>query len=491
MKALLVYPQFPTTFWGFDHALSFISKKATQPPLGLLTVAAMLPEGWERRLVDMNVSALKNKDLEWADVVFISAMSIQKKSTSEVIARCRKAGVRTVAGGPLFTTDYDAFSDVDHLVLNEAEITLPMFLEDFQKGDAGRIYASKEFADIRQTPAPQLDLADFKRYVQMSIQYSRGCPFDCEFCDISVLYGRKVRTKSAQQIVKELDSLYRSGWRGDVFFVDDNFIGNATKLKREILPVIIGWMKKTGQPFTFQTQASINLADDEELLQMMVLAGFDSVFVGIETTNEDSLVECGKFQNTSRDLAECVKAIQKAGLHVTAGFILGFDHDPPSIFENISAFIRRTEIIAPMIGLLNAPRHTRLHRRLQEEGRLLKEATGDNTDMSMNFVPAMDSATLIAGYKKLVQSVFSPGIYYERVIRYLRRYRPPQRRPSRITFSHVGALVKSMLRLGVLGKERVYYWKLFFWTLLTRPSLFPLAVTFAIYGYHFRRVFNA
>ena len=490
MRALLLYPQYPDTFWGFKHALRFIAKKASQPPLGLLTVAAMLPHEWEKRLVDTNVSALKDKDLKWADIVFLSAMSVQKASARELIARCRRAGVRIVAGGPLFTTNPEEFADtVDHLLRNEAELTLPQFLHDLKHGRAAAVYESDDFADVTRTPVPLWNLLDRRKYAAMNIQYSRGCPFDCEFCDISVLYGKRVRTKSKEQVVAELDALYSRGWRGDVFFVDDNFIGNKKKLKSEILPAVTEWMGARRWPFAFQTEASIDLADDAELMGMMVGAGFDSVFVGIETTNEDSLLECNKQHNRNRDLLACVKSIQDSGLRVMAGFILGFDSDPPSIFGSISSFVERSGIVSAMVGLLNAPRHTRLYRRLAEEGRLLGDGSGDSMDGSLNFRPRMDHDRLIEGYRTVIHRLYSTRAYYERVRKFLRECRPPQRRTLLLKISHVRAFLRSTIVLGVFGRERFCYWKLLLWTLVRRPRLFPLAVSFAIYGFHFRKFF--
>jgi radical SAM superfamily enzyme YgiQ (UPF0313 family) len=490
MNILLVYPKYPDTFWGLKYALKFISKKATHPPLGLLTVAAMLPKEWEKKLVDMNVATLKDKDLEWADYVFISAMSIQKTSVKEVLFRSKKMGVKTVAGGPLFTTEHEGFADVDHFVLNEAEITLPPFLEDLKNRCAKRMYSSKEQPDIETTPTPLWELITMKKYASMSIQYSRGCPFSCEFCNISTLYGHKVRTKSKAQIINEIEALYSIGWRGDVFLVDDNFIGNKARLKRDILPAMSAWMEERQHPFTFNTEASIDLSDDEELMQLMVKAGFASVFVGIETPHEESLAECNKVQNKNRDLVACVKKIHSSALYVTGGFIVGFDNDPPSIFERMSTFIRETGIVTAMVGLLNAPRGTKLHQRLVSEGRLLKDISGDNTDFSMNFIPRMDHALLIKGYKDILGRIYSPATYYTRVREFLRDYRPLQRKTFHFHLSHLGAFFKSMLFLGLIGKERFYYWRLFFWSLFRRPQLFHLALTFSIYGYHFRKIFE-
>jgi len=490
MNILLVYPKFPDTFWSLRYALKFISKKATHPPLGLLTVAAMLPKEWEKKLVDMNVTTLRDKELEWADYVFISAMSIQNASVKQLITRCKKMGVKTVAGGPLFTTGYEEFEEVDYLVLNEAEITLPAFLEDLKKGCAKHRYSSKELPDIGTTPLPLWQLITMKNYATMSIQYSRGCPFHCEFCNIPALYGHKVRTKSEAHIIAELEALYSQGWRGDVFLVDDNFIGNRGKLKRDILPAMSAWMEEKQHPFTFNTEASIDLSDDEELMQLMVKAGFRSVFVGIETPHEESLTECNKVQNTNRDLVACVKKIQGSALYVTGGFIVGFDNDPPSIFERMSTFIQETGIVTAMVGLLNAPRGTKLYQRLINEGRLLRDASGDNTDFSMNFIPQMDYDILIKGYKDILGRIYSPATYYTRVREFLRDYRPLQRKTFHFHFSYLGAFFKSIVFLGIIGKERFYYWKLFLWSLFRRPQLFHLALTFSIYGFHFRKVFE-
>lgn len=490
MRILLVYPTYPDTFWTFKHALKFIFKKAANPPLGLLTVASMLPREWEKRLVDLNVTALSDKDLEWADFVFMSAISVQRASVEEIITRCKKVGVKIVAGGPLFTTGHEEVEGVDHFVLNEAEITLPLFLEDLRKGHPKHTYTCDQWADIRKTPVPLWELIDLKKYASMSIQYSRGCPFNCEFCDITLLYGRRPRTKDKEQIVAELDSLYSRGWRDGLFFVDDNFIGNKRKLKAEILPAIAKWKEARRHPFSFVTQASIDLSDDEELMQLMVKAGFDTVFVGIETPNEESLIECAKFQNRNRDLLACVRRIQKSGLQVEGGFILGFDSDPLSIFQRQIDFIQKSGIVTAMVGLLNALKGTRLYHRLEKENRLLSDVSGDNTDCSMNFVPKMSRDTLINGYKKVVSTIYSPACYYERVRRFLKEYRPLEKRTFRFRFSHIGTLVKSVLGLGIIGKERVHYWKLFFWSLFRRPRAFPLAATFAIYGFHFRKTFE-
>ncbi|MBN1310457.1 MAG: B12-binding domain-containing radical SAM protein [Anaerolineae bacterium] len=486
MKILLVYPEFPDTFWSFKHALKFIRKKAAAPPLGLLTVAAMLPHGWEKRLVDLNVTGVSHDDLAWADYVFVSAMIVQRDSAQALIARCKEAGVKVVAGGPLFTMEHERFPDVDHFVLNEAELTLPPFLADLANGRAQRVYATTEFPDIQQTPAPLWSIVNLKHYDTVSLQFSRGCPFNCDFCNVTALLGHRPRLKTAAQIVAELDSLYALGWRKSVFFVDDNFIGNKKQLKSEVLPALIEWRKgKTGMPFS--TEASINLADDPELMSLMTQAGFDTVFVGIETPNEDSLIECSKTQNKGRDLVESVKRLQRAGLQVQGGFIVGFDNDTPSIFQQQIDFIQRSGIVTAMVGLLQAPLGTRLYERMQREGRLVSDFSGDNADGSTNIVPKMGLESLREGYRNILGQIYAPEYYYERVLTFLREYQPPTIRVH-LDMQHFLALGRSIYQLGIRGVERAHYWKLFFWTLFRRPRLFPLAITLAIYGFHFRQV---
>jgi radical SAM superfamily enzyme YgiQ (UPF0313 family) len=486
MNILLVYPEFPDTFWSFKHALKFVHKKAGAPPLGLLTVAAMLPAEWAKTLIDLNVSSMTSKDLAWADYVFISAMVVQRESVRVIIKQCKAAGVKVVAGGPLFTMEYDQFPDVDYFVLNEAEETLAPFLHDLAKGQAQRIYTSTKFPDIHQTPVPLWQIADLKHYDTISIQFSRGCPYNCDFCNITSLLGHRPRTKTTAQIIAELDSLYLLGWRKSIFFVDDNFIGNKKYIKTEVLPALIEWRKdKTGM--SFNTEVSINLADDPVLLRLMVQAGFETVFVGIETPNEDSLAECSKNQNKGRDLVESVKQLQRAGLQVQGGFIVGFDNDSPSIFQQQIDFIQKSGIVTAMVGLLQAPLGTRLYERMQKEDRLVNEFSGDNVDGSTNIIPIMGIELLREGYRKILSQIYAPELYYERVLIFLREYQPPKIRVSWEP-QYILALWRSIYQLGIRGVERIQYWRLFFWTLFRRPRLFPLAITFAIYGFHFRRV---
>ncbi len=490
MNVILIYPEFPDTFWSFKHALPFIRKKASLPPLGLLTVAAMLPEGWSKRLVDLNVRRLTRKDLDWADLVFISGMAVQKDSARRVIDRCKAAGLPVVAGGPLFTLEHEAFESVDHFVLNEGEVTLPVFLADFIGGHAQRIYSSSEFADMRKSPVPLWKLADMNHYASMSVQFSRGCPFQCDFCNITSLLGHRPRTKTPNQIIAELDSLHGRKWRGSVFFVDDNLIGNKALLKAGLLPALIRW-RKNKKGFPFNTEISINLADDGSLAAMMADAGFDSVFIGIETPNENSLRECGKTQNLKRDLVEDVKRIQRAGLQVQGGFIVGFDSDTASTFQRLIDFIQNSGIVTAMVGLLQAIPGTRLHDRMKSEGRLLDKTSGDNADGTTNIIPSMKIDVLQSGYRNLMNHIYSPEIYYSRIKTFLKEYRPKKIKTPlnlRRSADYGYAFMSSVLRLGIAGRERVEYWKLVFWALWKRPNLFPLAVTLAVYGYHFRRI---
>ena len=404
--------------------------------------------------------------------------------------RCNNLNAKIVAGGPLFTSSSEYYQNVDYLVLNEAEITLPIFLKDLQEGIPKHKYTSDDWANITTTPLPLWDLVSLNNYTSMNLQYSRGCPFDCDFCDITVLYGRKPRTKTKEQVIAELDELYFTGWRGPVFFVDDNFIGNKVKLKREILPAITKWMHKRKNPFYLNTEASINLADDDMLMDQMAKAGFEAVFIGIESPNEKSLIECNKPQNANRDLIASIKKIQQFGLEVQGGFIVGFDNDHPEIFEEITNFIQQSGIVTAMVGLLNAPKGTTLEKRLLLEGRMLKDFTGNNTDFTINFIPKMDSDKLLDGYKSILKTIYSPKFFYERVMCFMKDFEPKKKKVFHLNPNYILALFRSIFKLGFIGEERNYYWKLFFWTLFRKPQLFSLAILFAIYGFHFKKISN-
>jgi radical SAM superfamily enzyme YgiQ (UPF0313 family) len=486
MNILLILPKTPDWLWGFRYALSFIGKKPGYPPLGLLTVAALLPAEWHKRLVDTNVQELKQKDIEWSDFVFISAMSMQGESTRQIIVRCKQAGRKVVAGGPLFIHDWEKYSDVDYFIINEAELILPEFIADLEAGCPRRVYERSEYPDIQRSPVPLWHLLKIQHYELIGVQFSRGCPHDCDFCNISDMLGRKYRTKTATQLITELDGLYAAGWRKDIYFVDDNFIGNIKKLKSEILPALINWRKgkKVGP---FLTLASINLADDDELLRLMYEAGFISVFVGIETPDNDSLEECNKYNNKNRNLVESVRRIHRAGIRVQGSFIVGFDNDTPAVFQKQIDFIQSSGIAAAKVNLLNAPYGTKLYKRVLGEGRLNTDITLASEKLeSTNIIPKMGLAVLESGYRNLMQHIYSPQPYYERVKNFLREYKKPKIRAP-LEAQHISAFFRTVYHIGIMGVERAYYWRLLFWTAFRRPALFPMAITLVVYGYHFRK----
>jgi len=487
----MVYPKYPDSFWSFKHAMRFISKKASVPPLGLITIAAMLPKSWEKRLVDLNVSPLKSIDICWADYVFISAMSIQKESVEVVIAECLKNDTKMVAGGPLFTQEYENYPQIDHFILNEAEITLAPFLNALASGSIpDRVYKTDQFADITDTPVPEYELLSRKDYVVMNIQVTRGCPFSCDFCEITTLLGHKVRMKKTSQILTELEALYNLNWRGPILIVDDNFIGNKHEIKTNLLPAMMQWMQNHNFPFTFETQTSINLADDDELLTRMVAAGFVSTFIGIETPDEASLQDCHKSQNENRDLLQSVKKIQKAGMSVSGGFIVGFDSDTPSVFQKQVDFIQQSGIVSAMVGILHAPKNTKLYKRLMSENRLVNASSGNNTDASMNFLTKMNPKDLLEGYNGLISSIYSIKPYYKRVRQFLLNYEKLYSVKRRVRFSLIRSFLKTVYIIGIANKGRREFWKLVIWTLFKRPLLFKEAIQFAVYGYHFRIVYG-
>ncbi|RJP47799.1 MAG: DUF4070 domain-containing protein [Desulfobacteraceae bacterium] len=486
MNALLIYPNIPDTFWSFTYALRFIGKKSAFPPLGLLTVAALLPAHWNKRLVDLNVDSLTDNDLLWADIAFISGMAVQRKSAKQIINRCLAMNLKVVAGGPLFTAEPDKFAEVDHLVLDEAETTLPAFLSDLQNGQPEKIYRASGFCNLLDTPLPSWDLIKTKRYASMSIQFSRGCPFNCEFCNVTALFGHRPRIKTPQQVIAELDRIYASGWRSSIFFVDDNFIGNKAYLKTHLLPALIKW-RKDKKGCVFFTEASINLADDPQLLDLMTTAGFDTVFIGIESPDETSLTECGKNQNKNRDLLESIKIIHRSGMQVMGGFIVGFDSDSPSIFQRQIDFIQNSGIVTAMVGMLQAPPGTRLFDRLSRESRVVNTFSGDNVDGTTNIIPKMGIEKLLDGYQAIMKQVYSPGNYYRRVRVLLKELKAPEIRQP-VSLGRLLSFFRSAFRLGILGNERFHYWQLMLWTLIRKPRLMSVAITLSIYGHHYRKI---
>ena len=490
MKILLVYPWFPDTYWSFRYAIRLQGKRSVFPPLGLMTISAMLPASWEKRLVDLNVRQLTDADLQWADAVFASAMHVQKDSLKEVIQRSKTHGKRVVVGGPYASICPNELLDVDHVFVGEAETTFPEFLRDLQRGEARHIYEAIERPALAATPIPDFQLAERKLYSSMSIQYSRGCPFNCEFCDIIEIYGRVPRTKSIPQMLAELDALLQAGWRDDVFIVDDNFIGNKRNLKR-LLPELVEWSERHSFPFAFITEASINLADDEELLKLMRRAGFYGVFVGIETPVEASLKEAQKGQNTRRDLIDSIRKIQSHGMEVMAGFIVGFDHDPENIFDLQINFIRESAIPCSMVSLLVALPGTQLWRRLKREGRLVElDQTGNNTDCTLTFIPRMDQTRLVEGYKSILRTIYVPAEYYRRALDCLalvNRDGAPKLW-AKVSLNDMVSLVRIALRLGVRDGARAEFWHFIKCVLSEHRDKFIQGITLAAMGYHFRKL---
>jgi radical SAM superfamily enzyme YgiQ (UPF0313 family) len=486
MKVLLVYPRDPDTFWSFRHVLSFVAKRAAFPPLGLLTVAAMLPRDWELKLVDTNVAALADCDIAWADWVMLSGMIVHKDSAREIARRCAALERPVIAGGPLFTTGHAEFPEIPHFVKGEAEGIIDELVADMRAGQLQKAYRAAAFPDVTRTPAPRWDLVDVRHYVTLSVQFSRGCPFDCEFCDIVAMYGRVPRTKEPGQVIAELESLRRAGWRDMVFIVDDNFIGNKKRV-RELLRAMVDWRARTRPTMAFLTEASVNLADHDDLLNLMVRAGFKKVFVGLETPVTECLEECDKVQNNKRDLVDAVRAMQGAGLEVMGGFIIGFDNDPLDIFRRQFDFIQRSGVVTAMVGLLTALPQTRLHERLMRDGRLLAGSIGNNTAAALNFVPRANREQLLAEYRELMRSLYAPENYYRRVRAFLAAWRP--RGPGgRLNASDLRAFLRSLWTLGVSHAGRLEYWRLFWATLIVQPRKLHVAMELAIIGHHFRAV---
>ena len=488
MNALMIYPEWPDTYWSFKHALPFEGKRSAYPPLGLLTVAPLLPKHWNKRLVDTNIRALSDTDLKWADVAMISGMLVHKPEVLKILDRCRARGLTTVVGGPISSSVQELPMHADHVVVGEAEGLIARLAADIERGKAEPVYKAEEMPALGTTPVPDLSLINPKYYSCMALQYSRGCPFNCEFCDIIEIYGRRPRTKSAEQVLAELDQLHDMKWRGSVFIVDDNFIGNKKKVK-ELLPHIAEWNARKGSPFTFFTEASLNLSDDAELLQAMKSARFNRVFLGIETPVEASLQEAQKLQNTRRSLMESVRRIQKHGMEVMAGFIVGFDNDPEDIFDRQVEFIQESGIPMAMVGLLLALPGTQLYRRLQKEGRLVDEGSGNNTDLSLNFIPKMNAQRLVEGYRSILERIYRPEAYYDRVRQFLEHFEPVAHTKRRM--SDYKAFVRSILKQGVFGESRGQYWRFFLEAATRYRRTFDTAITLAIMGYHFQALTRA
>lgn len=490
MKILLIHPEYENTFWNVKKVLRVLGKKAAYPPLGLLTVAAMLPAHWEKKLIDMNCETLKEKHIKWADYVLISSIVGQKHSTKEVVDKVQKIGKTVIAGGSLFTIDWKEFSNIDTMVLGESEEIISVLVKDMENKNLKKIYSMEDFPAIQKTPVPAWDLVNLPYYNSVCIQISRGCPYNCEFCDVVQLNGRIPRIKSKDKITAELDSVYKLGWRAGVFFVDDNFIGNKAVIKKEILPAIIEWQKERKYPFTLSTQASINMSDDTELMELMIRAGFATVFIGIETPDPDGLKECGKYHNINRNMLESVKKMQNMGFEVNAGFILGFDSDKDTIFQNQIDFIQKSGIVAAMIGILNVSPKSRLHERLKKANRLIDDTNSSDKNTSelfkLNFIPKMKASKLLDGYSEVLKTIYSPRCYFARIRTFLREYKPKRLKRAKVSVYHLRGLFSSLWFLGIKEKGRRYYWKLILWSLFRRPGLLPYAFGLPLGLLHFK-----
>lgn len=487
MNILFIYPEYENTFWNLKKVLKIVGKKAAYPPLGLLTVAAMLPSKWEKKLIDMNCRELKEEHIIWSDYIFISSIVGQKESTIKVLDTVRGKDKKVIIGGSLFTNSYEEFSDADSIVIGEAEEIIPVLVKDIENNSLKKTYSMEKFPDIKEVPLPAWNLINLSYYNSICIQLSRGCPYNCEFCDVVYLNGRIPRIKDSRQFINELDSVYKTGWRAGIFIVDDNFIGNKTFIKKEILPAIVRWQKDKKYPFTLSTQLSINLSDDTELMELMIEAGFATVFIGIETPDSDGLEECGKYHNKNRDLLLSVKKIQNMGFEVNAGFILGFDSDKESVFKNQIDFIQKSGIVAAMVGLLNVSPNSRLHDRLKKENRLIDEKLKTGPELNdLNFIPKMNPGKLINGYNEVLNTIYSPRFYFARIKNFLREYKPRKVKSPKVRFYHIRGLFSSLWFLGIREKGRHYYWGLLLWSIFRHPALLPYAIGLPLGLLHFK-----
>jgi len=492
MNILMIYPEMPKTIGKFDDLVKLSGKKASFPPIALLTIASMLPNVWNIKLIDLNVKNEFISELSWADYVFISAMNVQSISTKYIINTCKEHNVKVVAGGPLFTHEYEKFPNVDHFVLNEAEITLPEFLNDLMNNQLKKIYRTEKFADVLTTPQPNWDLLNLNDYLYSLIQFSRGCPYLCEFCDVTTLYGRVPRTKTTEQIINELDLLISKGKNEMIFFADDNLIGNKNVLKKDLLPALINWRKNNLYAPAFATQLTITLADDEELMRMLYEAGFRHIIIGIETIDQEALVKMRKKQNTKRDLLENVQLLQSKGFLIIGTFIVGLDTDTEKVFDNLIKFIQESGIIFVVVNVLKAPPGTELYERMKRENRLLTEFEfGEN---KTNIIPIMDADTLHKGYKKVLSEVYNPQNVYERIVTNLDNLDPFKIQMyirRKVSYREFLTFTKIIFTLGVVYKGRKYFWKSFLHTIFYKRQYLDLTILFCMLMYQYSNLLDS
>lgn len=481
MNILLIYPKMPDTFLTMNSLMKIIGKKTSYPPLGLLTVASILPEEWNKKLVDLNTTLLMPDDIKWADFIFISAMNVQTVSVYKTITECKKYDKTIVAGGPLFTHEHYKFNEIDHFVLDEAEITLPLFIDDLKNGTLKKYYTKDKFADITKSPTPLWSLIDAVKYAYSIIQYSRGCPYLCDFCDVTALFGRRPRTKTVEQVITELDRILLSSRPEIILFADDNLIGNSRELKNNLLPELIKWRRATKTAPGFATQVSINLADDPELMRLMIEAGFRHIFVGIETTDVKSLELCKKNQNLKRNILDDVNLLQQKGFIIMAGFIVGFDTDDENVFKEQLEFINLSGIVMVTVNILKAPPGTELHKRLSKENRLIE--LFDFDENKTNIITKMEKNILYEGYKKILDEICSPQNVYKRSKQFLSLYgnhkaeNPIQKK---IKITDVLIVLRAVYYAGLAGKGRYYFWKLTLETFLFNKKNTIHAFLFAV-----------
>lgn len=485
MNILLVYPKMPSSFWTMHHTLKILGKAAWYPPLGLLTIASMLPEAWQKRLIDLNVTPLTDADIKWADQIFISAMNVQEPSTRQILKQCSGHGKTVVAGGSLFTLQSECFPEIDHFILNEAEITLPRYLADLEQGSPQKIYSSNDFANVEETPLPRWDLIDLDQYQYGIIQYYRGCPYHCDFCDVPTLYGNRPRMKSPEQIIAELDIFRNKSSVPSILFADDNLIGNRKILKQDLLPALIEWRRQTNPIFSFSTQVSINLVDDEEMMDMMLEAGFRHLFIGIETDNEDSLKLTGKSQNLRRNILDSISVLHRKGFIVVGGFIVGFDTDSLATFNNQTDLIQNSGVMLATLNMLKAPPGTPLFERMQTEGRLIPGFSFHEAET--NIVLHLPAKTFYQAFQQTIRQVYSPPFSFKRAKQWLLEFNhlPVVKTdvPALNTFEYLPVLFRAIYYIGIKYSERQYFWKLLWWCLRTRPRLLDWALVEGIFIY--------